>query len=231
MNISIFDVIGPVMIGPSSSHTAGAARLARIAGIIAGKMFNHVSFGLYGSFARTYKGHGTDRALVAGVLGLREDDERLADAFTIASERGLSYEFYEIEMDGVHENTVKISFLFEDGSNLDIIASSIGGAQIVIRRINDFDVEFSAQYSTLVISQEDKKGVVSEVTRELADGGINIGVMRLVRRARGDIACCVIETDGEIPDSIVERIRNINYVLTAQGINIGQREVSKCTTQ
>lgn len=208
------------MIGPSSSHTAGAARLSRVARLITAKPYSHVSFGLHGSFARTYKGHGTDRALVAGALGLREDDERLADAFLLAEEAGITYDFYETELENMHENSVKITFSLLDGGKSEIIGSSIGGAQIVIRRIGGFDTELSAQSPTLVFSHHDKKGIISEVTGALAEKGINIAVMKLSRRARGDLAFCVIETDDFIPQEVIERLKQIPDILSVQAINI-----------
>lgn len=220
MNVSVFDVIGPVMVGPSSSHTAGAARLARVARIIAAKPFSRVSFELHGSFARTYKGHGTDRALIAGALGLMEDDERLRDAYTLARERGLDCSFSEVELQGVHENSARITFHLDDGSDCEVVGSSVGGGQIVVTRINGFAMEFTARSTTLVIRQIDKKGIVSEVSRILAENDINIGVMRLSRRAKGDIACCVIETDGAIPDDALKRLRGTPGVLDAQVIDI-----------
>lgn len=228
MNISVFEVTGPIMVGPSSSHTAGAARLARVARMIAAKPFTHVSFGLHGSFAKTYKGHGSDKALVAGALGFREDDERLADAFAIAAEQGLTYDFYETELDGMHENSVEMVFSLTDGADCKVTGSSIGGAQIVINRINGFETEFSALYPTLVIRQNDTKGIVSDVSHVLAKNDINIGVMRLSRRARGDVACCIIETDDAIPDSVVLEIRALNNVLAVQAINIGRDPLPAC---
>lgn len=221
MEISIFEVVGPMMVGPSSSHTAGAARLARVAGMIAAKPFGHVSFGLHGSFAKTYRGHGTDKALVGGAMGLREDDERLSKAFDIAAEHGLTYDFYETELDGMHENSVRMDFSLTDGTSCEVTGSSVGGAQIVIRRINGFSTEFSAFLPTLIIMQNDKKGIVSEVSGVLAANDINIGVMKLSRRARGDVACCVIETDGAIPDSVVKEIGALPNILAVQAVNIG----------
>ncbi len=221
MNISIFEVSGPVMIGPSSSHTAGAARLARVARAIAAQPFYKVSFGLHGSFAKTYKGHGTDRALVAGVIGLHEDDERLVDAFALAEEQGLSYEFYEINLEGMHENSVKITFYHLNGDTNEIVGSSIGGAQIVIRRINGFDIEFTALLPTLLITQNDQRGIVSEVTRILAESGLNIGIMKLSRSAKGGDAFCVIETDDLIDEEIVAKINAVSGVRIASAVNLG----------
>lgn len=220
MEISIFDVAGPVMIGPSSSHTAGAAKLSRIASLIVAKKFNQVSFGLHGSFAKTYSGHGTDKALVAGALGFFEDDENLVNSFEIAKEKGLNFNFYETELDYAHENTVKMSFKLEDNSIFDVVGSSIGGGQILITRINDFETSLSAHMPTLIIRQQDQKGVVTKVTKILSDWAINIGHMDLSRKSKGDVACCIIETDNSIPDGVVSEIQKIQEVISAQAINI-----------
>ena len=224
MNISVFDVIGPVMIGPSSSHTAGAARLSKVARNIVAKPFSHVSFGLHGSFAKTYKGHGTDCALVAGILGFDEDDERLADAFSIAKERGITFEFYEIDIEGMHENTVMMTFFLDDNSKCVVTGSSIGGAQIIIRKINYFEVEFTAQSSTLIIQQLDRKGVISEVSKKLAQHNINIGIMKLSRTAKGEKALWIIETDDNISNDLVNEIQNINNILSVKAINVESSE-------
>ncbi len=220
MNISIFDVTGPVMIGPSSSHTAGAAKLGRIARLIAEKPFKKVSFGLHGSFADTYKGHGTDIALVAGALGIYEYDERLSKAFEIAKEQGIEYEFYKIELDDMHENSVKITFEFENGEKCDIFGSSIGGGQVKIVKINEFDTEFNATAPTIIINQYDKKGVISHISRVLFDYNINIAVMKLSRTAKGKNACTIIETDSSISKEVVDKLRLIENIISVQAINI-----------
>jgi len=220
MDISIFDVTGPIMIGPSSSHTAGAAKLARVARQIAGRPFTHVSFGLHGSFAKTYIGHGTDRALVAGILGLKEDDERLANSFAMAEEQGITFDFYETELEGYHENSVKITFTLEDGSQFTVTGSSIGGAQIIIREVNGFLAEFTAQSPTLIISQYDQKGVISDISTVLANSGINIGVMKVSRQSKGALASCIIETDDVVPEEVVTRLQQIKNVLSVQYIHV-----------
>jgi L-serine dehydratase len=220
LKTSIFDVIGPVMVGPSSSHTAGAARLARFARIIAAKPFFRVLFELHGSFAKTYKGHGTDKALIAGVMGLAEDDERLCDAYGLAAERGLDFSFAEAEIHGAHENTVHITFYLDDGKKCEVTGSSLGGGQIVITRVNGFDIEFTAASTTLIIRHRDERGTVSEVSRILAEGDVNIGTMKLSRLAKGDVACCVIETDSFVSAGVVLQIREIASVLDALAINI-----------
>ena len=217
------------MIGPSSSHTAGAARLARIARLIVAAPFSHVCFALHGSFAKTYRGHGTDRALVAGALGLREDDERLADSFALARRAGLSWEFTEADLGGMHENSVRMTFTLTDGSRQEITGSSIGGGQIVIRSINGFETEYSAQSSALIIRQYDRPGVVSEVSGVLAGHGINIAVMRVSRSARGETAFCIIETDDWIPREVEATLRELPNIISVRAINLIDREESTCT--
>ena len=220
MDISIFDVVGPIMIGPSSSHTAGAAKLSRVARLIVKEPFTHISFGLHGSFAKTYKGHGTDKALVAGALGLSEDSEALADSFKLAKNQGLEFDFYEIELEGVHENTVKMTLTMLDGSQNVVVGSSIGGGQIEIIEINGFVTNMSLQLPTIVINQYDKKGVISEVIGILAEHSLNIATMKLSRTGKGDRACCIIEIDGEIPEEIEQEIMRNKNIISVKVINI-----------
>ena len=218
--MDIFDILGPVMVGPSSSHTAGAARIGAMARTLLGEEVADAKLHLYGSFAETGKGHGTDRALVAGVLGLREDDDRLPNAFAIAAERGLKYSFSEEEMRDVHENTVRMTFNMTDGSVQIVTGSSIGGGQILITSINGFDVEYTAQSNAIIIAQYDRKGVISHVTGALAEHDINIGVMRLSRRARGDVACTIIEVDAHISPNIVAELRALPDIISVRAINV-----------
>lgn len=220
MELSLFDVVGPVMIGPSSSHTAGAARLAYVARLIAGE-FSHVTFGLHGSFAKTYKGHGTDRALVAGALGLSEQDERLRTSFEMAEAVGMTYEFYVTDVGDAHENTVLMTFYKTDGTTLEVMGSSLGGGRIVITRIGDYPAEITADAPTLVIIWEDQKGMVSRVSKILASHEINIGIMRLSRTGRGAgaIACCIIEADSELSGEIVKEVEAVPGVVSVRAIN------------
>lgn len=220
MDISIFEAVGPLMIGPSSSHTAGAARLGRAAAAIVRGPFSHVSFGLHGSFAKTYKGHGTDIALVAGVLGMAEDEENLRNAFAIAQERGLTFEFYETELEGAHENSVKMEFSMEDGSVREVCGSSLGGGQILISGIDGFPVKMRLNTNTLFIVHQDKKGVIYQITKILADNGINIGTMSVTREERGAMALGVIETDSLIGEDALKEIRGVEHVRQAQAIKI-----------
>lgn len=219
MDISVFEAVGPVMIGPSSSHTAGAAKLARAAITIIDEPISHVSFGLHGSFGKTYKGHGTDIALVAGVLGLKEDDERLTEGFSIARERNITYEFYEAELKDVHENSVLMTFTLLDGRIRKIIGSSIGGGQILIRKIDEFDTEIPFNSSTLVICQEDRVGIINEISKVLVKYGINIGVMTVKRNGKGAQAFCIIETDMRISKEVVDSLKKIKHVISVQSMN------------
>lgn len=220
MDISIFEAVGPLMIGPSSSHTAGAARLGRAAAAIVREPFTHVSFGLHGSFAKTYKGHGTDIALVAGVLGMAEDEEELRNAFALAAARGLGFDFYETELEGMHENSVKMTFRTADGSVREVCGSSLGGGQILICGIDGFPVKMRLNNNTLFIVHQDKKGVISQVTRILADNNINIGTMTVTRQERGAMALSVIETDSLIEEEALGQIRAVEHLKQAQAIKI-----------
>lgn len=219
MEISIFEAVGPIMVGPSSSHTAGAARLGRMAAKLVEQPFTHVDFGLHGSFAKTYQGHGTDLALVAGILGMRQDDERLRYSFDIAKERGITYHFYETEISGAHENTVCMSFLMEDGTTREIIGSSIGGGQIKICSIDGFPLDMSLNMTTLLVLHKDTKGMIYQITRILAANDINIATMKLTRQEKGAMACCVIETDSDIPKAVVNELSELTAIHTVKVIN------------
>lgn len=212
MDLSVFDVLGPVMIGPSSSHTAGAAKLARLAAIIAAKPFNHVKFGLSGSFAHTAQGHGTDKALLAGAMGLREDDERIINIGILAREKGVTAEYYQEELEDMHENSVHITFCHGEGTS-EIWGSSIGGGSVIITRIGDFDTEITAERPTIVVRHLDRPGVVSDVSRMLAEEGINIALMRLSREAKGKQANAVIEIDGKLPAQLQKNLMTIKHVV------------------
>lgn len=216
MNLSIFDVLGPVMIGPSSSHTAGAARLARAGLQIAGGRVKDVSFGLAGSFFATHKGHGTDKALVAGALGLKEDDERLPHAFALAKQAGLSYSFYEAEAKDEHENTVWMTFIKPDGEKTTVVGCSLGGGRIRITRIDAFVTDIQAELPTVVVLHEDRKGVISRVSSLLAQHDINIAIMRLTRENKGGLAAAVFETDEALPAMLIEKLEALDEILSVR---------------
>lgn len=211
--ISVFDVLGPNMIGPSSSHTAGAASLAFLAQKMINGPLKKVEFTLYGSFARTYRGHGTDRALLGGIMGFSTDDKRIPDSFAIAKERGLDYHFTVNESEEVsHPNTVDISMTNEAGRVLTIRGESLGGGKIRITRINQVEVDFSGEYSTAIVIHKDTPGMVAHITYCLSDANINIAFMKLFREEKGQTAYSIVESDDALPDSVGERIRQNPFV-------------------
>lgn len=207
---SAFDIIGPVMIGPSSSHTAGAARIGRVARTLFEKQPSKVVISLYGSFAKTYKGHGTDLALVAGLLDFDTFDERIPDAFEIAEQSGMEVIFKTEEAVPEHPNTVKIN-LSNKENQLEIIGISIGGGAIEITEINSFKLKLSGDPAILV-THYDRFGVISCVTAILSKYKINIGHMEMARKEKGDTSIMVIEVDEKIDDHVIEELKRLENV-------------------
>ena len=202
--IGIFDVIGPVMVGPSSSHTSGAALIAWMTRQLFTGTPVRAAFTLYGSFADTYKGHGTDRALVGGLLGYRSRDTRIRDSFEHAKEEGLDFEIIaDRETETAHPNTVDILVEGDDGHTLSVRGESVGGGRVRIVRINDFDVEFTGEYSTIIISHSDEPGDAAYITGILSAHSVNIAFMKLYRKENGAGSITVIESDEYIPDEAV----------------------------
>lgn len=214
---SAFDILGPIMIGPSSSHTAGAAKLAKIAMEIAGDGFNKIEFYLHGSFAKTYKGHGTDKALVAGILGFEPSDERLRESFKIANEKNILIEFIETDLGYQHPNTVKIVFKYMDKEDFYVIGSSIGGGSIIIHDINGDLVDFTGNYPTMILKYNDIKGVISKVSAVLATSELNIASMKVTRES--SIATMLCELDTEIDEETMKKIKNLNEISYVRFIN------------
>ena len=210
--ISVFNVLGPEMIGPSSSHTAGACSIALLAQQMADSPITNVEFTLYNSFAQTYKGHGTDLALLGGVMGFSTDDRRIPNAFSIAKERGISYKYIEADPDpDIHPNTVDIHITCSGGRSYTVLGESLGGGKMRISRINHIDVDFSGEYSTLIIVHYDRPGVLAHITGCLSEKNVNIAFMKLFRETKGDIAYSIIEFDGTLPEDAESQIlRNPN---------------------
>lgn len=217
---SAFDILGPIMIGPSSSHTAGAARLGKIARIIAGAEIKDVKFLLHGSFAMTYKGHGTDRALVAGILGMEPSDERLRNSMDIANEQGVSFEFIPTDLgDNLHPNTVKFLLTTVDGTKVEVMGCSIGGGNIEVTEVDGESITFTGMYPTLIVNHKDVPGAVSEVTSILYEEGINIGFMKVYRNKKGEKGTMVFETDSVLSQKVLEEISSIENIFTIRVIN------------
>ena len=211
--ISVFDVLGPNMVGPSSSHTAGAVAIANVPHKMLAPPLKKVDFTLYGSFAETYHGHGTDRALLGGIMGFSTDDLRIRDSFRIANERGLTFSFTPNEVETeVHPNTVDIRMENAAGQVMTVRGESLGGGKMHIVRINGVRVDFSGEYASVVVIQQDKPGVVAHLTKVLSDRNVNIAFMRLFREGKGDTAYSIIESDGTLPEGIDEELRANPYI-------------------
>lgn len=210
--ISVFDVMGPNMIGPSSSHTAGAARIAYLAQKMINGPLAKVEFILYGSFARTYHGHGTDRALLGGIMGFSTDDMRIRNSFEIATENGLKYSFTPNEEEtDIHPNTVDIIMTNTAGQEMTIRGESLGGGKVHITQINHVEVDFTGEY---VLSCCPKGcPVLLPVTSCLSDRRVNIAFMRLFRESKGHTAYTIVESDGKLPEEIADTIRQNEHVL------------------
>ena len=213
--LSIRDIIGPVMIGPSSSHTAGALRIALMCRRLLNGAPVRAAFKLYGSFAHTYQGHGTDRALVGGMLGFEPDDMRIRDSFALAEEAGLSFEFVPMpdDVDIAHPNTVDIEATDASGAVTTMRGESIGGGAAVISRLNGIDVHLTGEYHSIVVKQLDRRGVLAHIATCLNVFDVNIATTRLFRKKKGDIAYTVMQTDDEIDEAIAAAIMRNEDIL------------------
>ncbi len=216
--MNVFDIIGPVMIGPSSSHTAGAVRLGRVANkLIDNRKLRKVEITLSGSFAQTYKGHGTDRALLAGIMGYHSYSPEIRDALTIARNQGIDFEFIREDIKGAHPNTARIHYYLEDGGEGEMQGASVGGGNILVNQIDGMKVEFNGENNTILVMHRDKPGVIAAVTQlmhwEYAE--LNISSFHLSRQSKGGDAIMTIEIDGQPPENLVSVIRNIENVSNA----------------
>ena len=213
--LDIFDIIGPVMIGPSSSHTAGAARIGRAARGLMDDEIAKAVITLSGSFARTYRGHGTDRALIAGLMGMAVDDIRLRDSLELAKTAGLSYEFRLEDIPDAHPNTAVLELTGVHGGRLSMRACWVGGGAIRVEKLNGMSVSFSGQLDTLVICHTDEPGVIANVSSLIAALNVNIATMQVFRRSAGGDAVMVIETDNAPDQESVNMIRRLRGIRTA----------------
>jgi L-serine dehydratase len=205
----VFDIIGPIMIGPSSSHTAGAVRIGRVARQLFGRRPVQATITLYGSFAQTYRGHGTDVALIGGLLDFETFDDRIRNSFDHAKEEGIQFQIIpSISEPSKHPNTAKIQ-LTDGHKTLEVVGVSIGGGAIEVISIDHFGVSLSASSPTLVILHHDRKGVIANVTAKLAAAGYNIGHMEVSRRSRGADALMIIETDESIHPTTILGLQSL----------------------
>lgn len=213
--MNVFDIIGPVMIGPSSSHTAGAVRLGRVAYKLLGTEAVSARIELTGSFAQTYRGHGTDKALVAGIMGMDSDDERIRRSLELAAEAGMEVAFVETNIPNAHPNTARITLTGRRGESAVVQGASVGGGSILITAINGMSVSFTGQYNTILVRHLDKPGAIAAVTQFMAGSGMNIGNFRLSREHRGGEALMTIEVDGDVSDAVMDALNALEPVQKA----------------
>jgi L-serine dehydratase len=210
--VSLLDIIGPVMVGPSSSHTAGACRLGLLARCLVGGTPQRARVELHGSFARTGEGHGTDKAIVGGLMGFRPDDERIRHALEIAEREGLDFRFEKKTIsDDAHPNTARLTVELEDRSAV-MVGSSLGAGRVMVTEIDGYPVEVTGNYHTIVLVAEDIRGSVARIAGILADHGINIATLRLTRKERGGDAFMVIEIDDSPGDAVRDGLRELPWV-------------------
>lgn len=209
---SVFDIIGPVMVGPSSSHTAGAARIGLAAKNLFGSDIRWARIHLYGSFAKTYQGHGTDMALVGGLLGFDTDDPRMRNALEIAKRQGLQVTFIEDSAKTNHPNTARLIVGNDEGS-LELVGVSIGGGKVEICELNGFELRLSGNHPAILIMHNDRYGAIASVTKILAKNELNIGHMEVNRKDVGKEALMVIETDENVSDDVMEELQQADHII------------------
>ena len=219
--MNLFDILGPVMVGPSSSHTAGAVRIGYISEKLLQDHVMKAEILLHGSFATTGIGHGTDKALIAGLLGMHPDDIRIPESFELAAADGLSFSFEEANLSGAHPNTVLLEVEGDGGRELSVQASSLGGGRIMVNRLDGIDVNCTCEMPTLIVHNMDQPGHVAEVTSMLSHKSVNIANMSLYRDKRGGRAVMVVETDQPIPEEALRWLEHLEGILKVTYINVG----------
>ena len=212
LQVNLFDIVGPVMVGPSSSHTAGAVKIGYVARKLMGQPIVKAKILLYGSFLATGKGHGTGFALVAGLLGMQPDDDRIPHSIEIAEKEGMEIQFGEADLQEAHPNSAQLILTGESGRQLEVIGESIGGSRINIASIDGLAANFSGEYPTLIVHNLDQPGHVAEVTSMLAHKAVNIATLQLYRASRGGNAVMVLECDQEIPLEAVKWLEHLQGV-------------------
>jgi L-serine dehydratase len=224
--MNLYDIIGPVMVGPSSSHTAGAVKIGYVSRMLLGEELQKAQILLYGSFLKTGEGHGTKKAILAGLLGMLPDDIRIPDSLSIAQKQGIEVSFGEAFLKEGHPNSVKLILTGASGRDLEVVGESLGGSCINIAQIDGIATNFSGDYPTLVVRNQDQPGHVAEVTSMLAHKAVNIATMRLYRSGRGKDAVMVLECDHEIPKESIrwlehlEGIKKVTYLSLKQGKSV-----------
>ncbi len=222
--MNLFDIVGPVMVGPSSSHTEGAVRIGRIGWRLLNEPVAKAEIYLHGSFLATGKGHGTDRALVAGLLGLTADDGRIPDSFALAKERGMEYSFAGIELRDAHPNSVLMKLTGAKGRRLEVIAASLWGGRIRVCEIDGLEANFCGDYPTLIVRNQDQPGHVAEVTSMLSHKSVNIATMQLYRDKRGGSAVLVVECDKEVPKEGIRWLEKLEGIYKVTYLSLEEKQ-------
>ena len=222
--MNLLDIIGPVMVGPSSSHTAGAVKIGRVSRKLLAEEVKEAKIYFHGSFLATGKGHGTDKALVAGLLGLRPDDPRLPDSFALAEEAGMKFTIHPVELRAAHPNTAGLTLKSKAGRTLVLKAASVGGGRIRVTEIDGVPADFGGDSNTLIIHNEDTPGCIAEVTMSLAQRRINIASMQVFRAATGGYAVMVLECDSHIPHVLEQQMAVMPGIRKVTCLNIDEPE-------
>ncbi len=222
--MTLFDIMGPIMVGPSSSHTAGAVRIGLITRKLLGGMPIGAELTLHGSFAATGSGHGTDRALIAGLLGMEPDDPRIPQSFELAEEAGLSFHFRNGILKDAHPNSVQIRAMDQNLQRITVVAASLGGGRIRVSSVDGMPAAFSGEKNTLIVRNEDRIGRVAAIANLLTAGQVNIASMQLFRGAKGGDEIMIIESDAPIPATTIEAIRACDGVNHITYLDVGGAE-------
>ena len=218
---SSFEILGPIMVGPSSSHTAGACKIARLAAKICPDNYESVEFYLHGSFAFTYKGHGTDRALLGGIMGFKTYDSSIRDAYEIADKRGINYSFIPIDLgEEYHPNTVKVKFNYKDGTSEYVIGSSVGGGNIKIVDVNGIKVDYDGRFPTFLFQYDEQKGVIAEVSTILAGESYNIESINTRKNELTNIVTLTVELDESASQSVIDKLLNNSRYISAKYVEV-----------
>ena len=210
--MNIFDIVGPVMVGPSSSHTAGAVKIGYTSRKLLAEPVQKAEILLYGSFLATGRGHGTDRAIVAGLLGMLPDDPKIPDSFELAQKEGMEFTFGEAKLKNAHPNSVQLLLTGKNHRHLEIVGESLGGSLINIAQIDGLSANFSAEYPTLIVHNLDQPGHIAEVTSMLSHKSVNIASMQLYRSSRGGNAVMVIECGQEVPAESIKWLEHLEGI-------------------
>jgi|SRR5690625_1783192 len=215
---SVFDIIGPTMVGPSSSHTAGAARIGLVARYLLNEEPTWANIYLYESFAKTYKGHGTDFAIVGGLLGFDTNDEKLRTSLKIAEDKNIDVQFFEEQTSVDHPNTARIKTGTKN-TEIEVVGKSIGGGKIEIIELNGFELRLSGNHPALLIMHNDRRGAIASVTKMLAKSELNIGHMEVNRKDIGKEALMVIEIDGNVDQNLLNQLSKADHVIQVAKID------------